>query len=170
MPTRQSERRSGTRRQGHNGINKRDPRRHGTLGVVLSRQRIAEIDQDPIAHVFGDKAVEAADRGGDAAMIGADHIAQILGIELRRERRRADQIDKHDRDIQLPYISGLELTKWLKQEDDLRMIPVIAVTAFAMKGDEEKIRQSGCEGYITKPIAMMSFLDTVKCFVSQPST
>ena len=48
-------------------------------------------------------------------------------------------------DIQLPEVSGLEVTKWLKEDEELRAIPVIAVTAFAMKGDEEKIREGGCE-------------------------
>ncbi len=64
-------------------------------------------------------------------------------------------------DIQLPEVSGLEVTKWLKEDDDLRSIPVIAVTAFAMKGDEERIRQGGCEDYIAKPIALKSFLETI---------
>ena len=65
-------------------------------------------------------------------------------------------------DIQLPEVSGLEVTKWLKEDDDLRTIPVIAVTAFAMKGDEERIRQGGCEDYIAKPISLQSFLETVR--------
>ncbi len=68
-------------------------------------------------------------------------------------------------DIQLPEVSGLEVTKWLKEEDELRHIPVIAVTAFAMKGDEEKIRDGGCEDYIAKPIAVADFLATVKRFL-----
>ena len=68
-------------------------------------------------------------------------------------------------DIQLPEISGLEVTKWLKDDEELRDIPVIAVTAFAMKGDEERIRQGGCEAYISKPISVTSFLDTVRRFV-----
>jgi len=69
-------------------------------------------------------------------------------------------------DIQLPEISGLEVTKWLKADDDLRAIPVIAVTAFAMKGDEEKIRGGGCEAYIAKPISVVSFLRTVERFLA----
>ncbi|HTT79487.1 MAG TPA: response regulator [Stellaceae bacterium] len=68
-------------------------------------------------------------------------------------------------DIQLPEISGLEVTKWLKEDDTLRAIPVIAVTAFAMKGDEEKIRDGGCEAYIAKPISVASFLRTVERFL-----
>lgn len=69
-------------------------------------------------------------------------------------------------DIQLPEVSGLEVTKWLKEDEDLKAIPVIAVTAFAMKGDEEKIRQGGCEAYIAKPISVDHFLTTVKKFVA----
>src|SRR5690625_712977 len=65
-------------------------------------------------------------------------------------------------DVQLPVISGLEVTKWLKEDDDLKEIPVIAVTAFAMKGDEEKIREGGCEAYIPKPISVVSFMNTIR--------
>ena len=70
-------------------------------------------------------------------------------------------------DIQLPEVSGLEVTKWLKEDDQLRPIPVVAVTAFAMKGDEERIREGGCEAYISKPISVMMFLDTVKQFIGE---
>ena len=70
-------------------------------------------------------------------------------------------------DIQLPEVSGLEVTKWLKDDEELRDIPVIAVTAFAMKGDEERIRQGGCEAYISKPISIVAFLDTVRRFLGE---
>jgi two-component system, cell cycle response regulator DivK len=69
-------------------------------------------------------------------------------------------------DIQLPEVSGLEVTKWIKEDDDLRTIPIIAVTAFAMKGDEEKIREGGCEAYIAKPISVTNFLRTVERFLA----
>ncbi len=69
-------------------------------------------------------------------------------------------------DIQLPEVSGLEVTKWIKEDDDLKSIPVIAITAFAMKGDEEKVREGGCEAYIAKPISVTSFLETVQRFLS----
>jgi two-component system, cell cycle response regulator DivK len=72
-------------------------------------------------------------------------------------------------DIQLPEVSGLEVTKWLKEDDQLREIPVIAVTAFAMKGDEEKIKEGGCEAYISKPISVLSFLQTIDGFLKQAS-
>ena len=68
-------------------------------------------------------------------------------------------------DIQLPEVSGLDVTKWLKADDNLKQIPVIAVTAFAMKGDEEKIREGGCEAYIAKPISVTNFLETVEQFL-----
>jgi len=68
-------------------------------------------------------------------------------------------------DIQLPEVSGLQVTQWIKKDADLRMIPIIAVTAFAMKGDEEKIRDGGCEAYIAKPISVASFLRTVERFL-----
>ena len=69
-------------------------------------------------------------------------------------------------DIQLPEVSGLEVTKWIKEDDELKSIPVVAVTAFAMKGDEEKIREGGCEAYIAKPISVANFLETVGRFLN----
>ena len=68
-------------------------------------------------------------------------------------------------DIQLPEVSGLVVTKWLKEDDDLQSIPVIAVTSFAMKGDEERILQGGCEGYISKPISVPHFLETIARYI-----
>ncbi|WP_142850805.1 response regulator [Telmatospirillum sp. J64-1] len=82
-------------------------------------------------------------------------------LKLAREHRP----DLILMDIQLPEISGLEITKMLKEDNELKAIPVIAVTAFAMKGDEEKIREGGCEGYIAKPISVANFLQTVATFL-----
>ena len=70
-------------------------------------------------------------------------------------------------DIQLPDVSGLEVTKWIKGDDDLKTIPIIAVTAFVMKGDEEQIREGGCEAYIAKPISVVNFLRTVRRLLNQ---
>ena len=78
---------------------------------------------------------------------------------------RAHRPDLILMDIQLPEISGLEVTKWLKDDEALAHIPVIAVTAFAMKGDEERIRAGGCAAYIAKPISVGHFLDTVKKYL-----
>jgi two-component system cell cycle response regulator DivK len=68
-------------------------------------------------------------------------------------------------DIQLPQVSGLEVTRWIKDDPELRMIPVVAVTAFAMKGDEERIREGGCEAYLSKPISVGKFIETVRRFI-----
>lgn len=70
-------------------------------------------------------------------------------------------------DIQLPEVSGLEVTKWIKEDENISGIPIIAVTAFAMKGDEERIRQGGCEAYISKPISVAKFLETVRTFLGE---
>lgn len=70
-------------------------------------------------------------------------------------------------DIQLPEISGLDVTRKLKSEDELSTIPIIAVTAFAMKDDEEKILAAGCEAYISKPISIGPFLNTVRKFLGE---
>jgi two-component system cell cycle response regulator DivK len=78
---------------------------------------------------------------------------------------RAHRPDLILMDIQLPEVSGLDVTKWLKEDENLRDIPVIAVTAFAMKGDEERIREGGCEAYISKPITVSMFLNTVRQFI-----
>ena len=78
-------------------------------------------------------------------------------VKLAREH----QPDLILMDIRLPDISGLEATTMLKADNDLKGIPVVAVTAFAMKGDEERIREGGCAGYIAKPISVSTFLDTI---------
>jgi two-component system cell cycle response regulator DivK len=83
------------------------------------------------------------------------------GMEALRLARQ-ERPDLILMDIQLPEVSGLEVTKWLKDDEALCDIPVIAVTAFAMKGDEERIRRGGCEAYISKPISIATFLDAVR--------
>lgn len=79
-------------------------------------------------------------------------------LEIAREARP----DLILMDIQLPEISGLDVTRQLKADADLKSIPVIAVTAFAMKGDEQKIREGGCEDYISKPISVTGFLEVIE--------
>ena len=81
------------------------------------------------------------------------------------ELARANRPDLILMDIQLPEVSGLQVTQWLKDDDSLKHIPVIAITAFAMKGDEEKIRQGGCEAYLSKPISVVKFLETVRNYI-----
>src|SRR5262249_1785333 len=69
-------------------------------------------------------------------------------------------------DIQLPGVSGLEVTKWIKEDDALKAIPIIAVTALAMKGDNERIRKGGWAAYLPKPMSIVSFLEIVEQFLS----
>ncbi len=71
-------------------------------------------------------------------------------------------------DIQLPGMDGLEAIVLLKRDDATRAIPVIALTALAMKGDEERIRAAGCEGYIAKPMRYKEFLETIESQLARP--
>jgi two-component system, cell cycle response regulator DivK len=86
----------------------------------------------------------------------------IEALKLARQHRP----DLILMDIQLPEISGLEVTKWIKEDDELKTIPIIAVTAFAMKGDEEKMREGGCEAYLAKPISVAIFIKTLKQYLN----
>jgi len=70
-------------------------------------------------------------------------------------------------DIQLPDISGLEITRWLKDHETLRLVPIIAVTAFAMADDKKKILESRCDAYISKPISVLEFLKTIDLFLTE---
>ena len=70
-------------------------------------------------------------------------------------------------DIQLPEISGLEVSRRLKGDDRSRRIPIVAVTAFAMGWHEREALDSGCDAYISKPISVLGFLNTVKSFLSR---
>ncbi len=65
-------------------------------------------------------------------------------------------------DIQLPHISGLELIEALKKDEALSPVPIMAVTAYAGKGDEDRIRTAGAEAYVSKPISVMKFIETVE--------
>lgn len=79
---------------------------------------------------------------------------------------RAHRPDLILMDIQLPSISGLEVTRWIKEDPSLENIPVIAVTAYAMRGDEQRIREGGCEAYLAKPISVSGFLAVVGRFLN----
>ena len=70
-------------------------------------------------------------------------------------------------DIQLPNISGLELIEALKGDPELRLIPVLAVTAYAGKGDEERIRLTGAEGYLSKPVSIGPFMAAVRGLIDK---
>ena len=81
---------------------------------------------------------------------------------------RAHRPDLVLMDIQLPEVSGLQVIRWVKDDEALRHIPIVAITAFAMKGDEEKILRSGCEAYLSKPISVPKFLETIRLYLDGP--
>jgi len=85
----------------------------------------------------------------------------LEAINLARDK----QPDLILMDIKLPDICGLDVTRRLKQDDLTKSIPIIAVTAFATPGDETKALESGCDGYITKPVAIQSLLRTIGSFL-----
>lgn len=70
-------------------------------------------------------------------------------------------------DIQMPVMDGIEATRILKTDDETKAIPIIALTSYAMKGDEEKIWESGCDGYMAKPLDVKEFLREVSKFLSR---
>jgi two-component system cell cycle response regulator DivK len=100
-----------------------------------------------LLEAFGYKTVKTRD-GRNAVAMAREHRPDLIIM-----------------DIQLPEISGLEVTRQLKQDADLAPIPVVAVTAFAMRGDEQRIREGGCEAYLSKPISVASFLAMVRKFI-----
>jgi len=85
------------------------------------------------------------------------------GLTLARDQRP----DLILMDIQLPGMDGLEAAALLKRDDATRAIPVIALTALAMKGDEERIRAAGCDGYIAKPLRYQEFLATIAAHLAR---
>ena len=82
------------------------------------------------------------------------------------DRARAFAPDLVVMDIQLPHISGLEIIEQLKADEALAPIPIMAVTAYAAKGDEERIRAAGAEGYVSKPISVIRFVDAVRTLLA----
>ena len=86
----------------------------------------------------------------------------LRAVDLTREHRP----DLIIMDIQLPEVSGLDLTRWIKDDASISDIPIMAVTEFAMRQDEQHVREAGCEAYMSKPIQMMPFINTVKQLTS----
>ncbi|NBQ09777.1 MAG: response regulator [Betaproteobacteria bacterium] len=70
-------------------------------------------------------------------------------------------------DIQLPEVSGEVVIQWIKGDESIKHIPIVAVTAFAMKGDEDRILSKGCEAYLSKPISIAKFIETVKFYAGE---
>ena len=113
--------------------------------------RILIVEDNPANMTIGIFLLESA---GHTLLSATD--AEV-GLALAREQ----QPDLILMDIQLPGMDGLEATVLLKRDEATRAIPVIALTALAMKGDEERIRAAGCDGYIAKPMSYPAFLTAV---------
>jgi len=93
-------------------------------------------------------------------------VLSATDAEIGLTLARAEQPDLILMDIQLPGMDGLEATALLKADEATRGIPVVALTALAMKGDEERIRAAGCDGYIAKPMRYKDFLATIAAQLS----
>lgn len=81
------------------------------------------------------------------------------------DRARSTRADLIIMDIQLPHVSGLELIEQIKESPDLASIPIMAVTAYAAKGDEERIRLAGADAYVPKPVTVTRFLEAVRALI-----
>lgn len=73
-------------------------------------------------------------------------------------------------DIQLPHVSGLDLIRMIRADDQLSEVPIMAVTAYAARGDEERIRAAGAQAYVSKPISVVKFAETVEQLLPKPET
>lgn len=89
----------------------------------------------------------------------------LKAVDLAREHHP----DLIIMDIQLPEVSGLDLTRWIKDDSSIAHIPIMAVTAFAMRQDERLVRDAGCEAYMAKPIQMRPFIETVRRLTGEPT-
>jgi two-component system, cell cycle response regulator DivK len=93
------------------------------------------------------------------------HVSTASTARIALELLRAEKPDLLLLDLQLPDIDGLELTRLLRADPETRDLPIVAVTAYAMKGDEEKARAAGVDSYVTKPIAKDEFRRVVASFL-----
>ncbi len=130
----------------------------GAHGGRLTWPRVLVVEDNPANMTLAIFLLESA---GHTVLSATDAEA---GLTLAR----AEQPDLILMDIQLPGMDGLEATALLKQDDATRAIPVIALTALAMKGDEERIRAAGCDGYIAKPLAYKDFLAVIAAQLVSP--
>ena len=122
-----------------------------------SNKTVLVVEDDPASTKLFRQALESRGYNVLQAKDGME------GWRIAREQRP----DLILMDIRLPGVSGLEVTKWLKDDETLKSIPIIAITAFAMEGDEEKMLEGGCDAYIPKPISVPDFLQTVERFANR---
>jgi two-component system cell cycle response regulator DivK len=123
-----------------------EPKAQKTVMIVEDNELNMRLFRDLLA-AFGYRTVETRDG--------------LMALDLAR----AEKPDLILMDIQLPEVSGLDITRWMKADDELANIPIIAVTAFAMRGDEERFREGGCQDYLSKPISVATFIGAVRRFI-----
>lgn len=143
------------------------PHRKGIVSSILSEELSGRLSMTKTILIVEDNELNMKLQNDLLQANGYNTLKSVDGkdaLSLAREHKP----DLIIMDIQLPEVSGLELTKMLKADDALRGIPVLAVTAFVMKGDKEKCFAAGCDGYVAKPISVPHFLDTVKKFIGNP--
>ena len=99
--------------------------------------------------------------------MGQYDILEAADAESGIPLARAHKPDLILMDVHLPGMDGLSATRIIKQDPALKQIRVIALTSYAMEGDEKKAIEAGCDGYITKPIDTRTFLDTIKKFINE---
>lgn len=125
----------------------------------LDRRRILIVEDNPLNMKLFSAMI--ASQGYEVLQATDGH----LGLDMAHKQRP----DLIIMDVQLPGLSGLQVTENLKGNDDTRNIPIIATTAFALRGDQEKILASGCDGYMAKPIAIAEFLDLIEELLTRSS-
>ena len=114
---------------------------------------------------------EALAKGADRAIhIEDENLRAFDPLGVARLMAKAIEPEKPDlvlMDIQMPLMNGYDATRTIKADPDLRSIPIVAVSSFAMKGDEEKARAAGCDHYVTKPYSPMQLLKTIRSLLGE---
>ena len=93
----------------------------------------------------------------------------VLDSREAMDAARAFHPDLVITDIQLPYITGIELMEMIRAEEELKDVPIMAVTAYAARGDEERIREAGAEAYVSKPVTVLRFMEAVRGLTKEVS-
>jgi two-component system cell cycle response regulator DivK len=124
--------------------------------AAATRKRVLIVEDNPLNMKLFSAMIAAQGYEVLQAMDGR------LGLEIAQQQHP----DLIIMDIQLPGLSGLQVTEAIKAHETTRDIAIIATTAFALRGDEEKIMASGCNAYMAKPIAISQFLELVESFLA----
>ena len=152
----------------------------------MADNRITKTTASPAPGAQGASAVATANRPKKVLVVEDNELNMRLFCDLLdaygfatfqcRDGKKAVEIARQQMpdliimDIQLPEVSGLDITRWLKDDETVAHIPVLAVTAFAMRADEQRVRAAGCEGYLSKPIQIMTFIKAVQALIPKEAS